>query len=149
MAQQQGPSMLAAQMNGMSLAPQATPEVPPLQSKLTPQRAAKPRHRYANDPSLAPAAGEMNPPSYSNANPAHMPGAPTSGPSALPSPPVVGAPAKPRIDPNQAPSVVDVHAQDQREFALEPFYTMARSTVPRANTDFYGVDNGESPPRPL
>lgn len=138
MAQQQGANMLAGQMSGMSIAPQATHE----------RAAGKPRHRYANDPSLAPASGDMNPPNYGNVNQAApMPAVPISGSSALPAPPAVGAPVKPRIDPNQAPSVVDVHAQDQQEFALEPFYTMARGMVPRANTDFYGIDNGNANPK--
>ncbi|KAI0244733.1 COPII coat Sec23p-Sfb3p heterodimer component [Massospora cicadina] len=134
MTQQQGVNMLATQMTSMALAPQATTE----------RSGSKHRHRYANDPSLAPTAADIPPPTYGNVRPTGpTPSAPTSG-SAVPAPTSgPGAPAKPRIDPNQAPSVVEVHAQDQQEFAAEPFYTMTRGMVPRANTDFYGIDNGK------
>lgn len=138
---------LSNQMDGMSLAPPSSNE-----------RTSKPRQRYANDPSLAPAV-DMAPPNYGHQGTGRVGG---TGPQPAPLgqggynvPPVPipgsGHPdsmaQKPRIDPNQAPSVVDVQALDQQEFANEPFYTLSRTLVPRASSDFCAVDNGNANPK--
>lgn len=56
---------------------------------------------------------------------------------------------KPRIDPNQLPSPIQIQAKDEEHYQRPDQYygTCTRDTVPLASTDFKTLDQGNSNPR--
>ncbi|KAJ1916748.1 COPII coat Sec23p-Sfb3p heterodimer component [Mycoemilia scoparia] len=61
--------------------------------------------------------------------------------------PAPAEPSRPRIDPEQMPSPVAVHANDQKLFDNEPFITSQKTGVPLASTKFRAIDEGNCNPR--
>ncbi|OMH83270.1 Protein transport protein Sec24C [Zancudomyces culisetae] len=54
---------------------------------------------------------------------------------------------KRRIDPNQMPSPVVVHAQNQELYPDQTYYTSQRTGVPMVNTDVACIDEGNANPK--
>ena len=52
-----------------------------------------------------------------------------------------------RIDPEQIPSVVTVHEQDQATYDNEAYLTCGRGTVPLSTTQYTAIDQGSCTPR--
>ncbi|KAJ1930728.1 COPII coat Sec23p-Sfb3p heterodimer component [Tieghemiomyces parasiticus] len=55
--------------------------------------------------------------------------------------------AKPRIDPDQIPSPVQVHERDQALYSDTPYVTSLKTNVPLAATQFRAIDEGNANPR--
>lgn len=102
-------------------------------------------HPYANAPPPGPepsqtahlSQAQEGPPALANPSipqPPHSAGQKLQGPRS-------------RIDPNQIPSPVAVHALDQARFDVEPYLTCSRGAVPLALTDFIAMDQGNASPR--
>ncbi|KAJ2162373.1 COPII coat Sec23p-Sfb3p heterodimer component [Coemansia sp. RSA 552] len=56
-------------------------------------------------------------------------------------------PPRPRIDPNQMPTPITVHARDQEIHDEQPYSTALKTNVPLVSTNFTAVDDGNSNPR--
>ncbi|KAJ1843160.1 COPII coat Sec23p-Sfb3p heterodimer component, partial [Coemansia sp. RSA 2703] len=56
-------------------------------------------------------------------------------------------PPKPRIDPNQLPTPIAVHAHDQELYGSQPYSTATKTFVPIACTEYTAIDEGNSNPR--
>ncbi|KAJ1961557.1 COPII coat Sec23p-Sfb3p heterodimer component [Dipsacomyces acuminosporus] len=72
---------------------------------------------------------------------------PTSPIQHAPGQPAPYEPPKPRIDPNQMPSPIAVHAHDQDIHDEQPYTTSLKTNVPLACTDFTAIDELNSNPR--
>lgn len=55
--------------------------------------------------------------------------------------------AKPKIDPNQIPSPVNLQALDEQHYARRDYSTMSREIPPLATTNFTAIDYGNCNPR--
>ena len=107
------------------------------------------------DDDLAPAAqpfvpaGDQLQPGEINRSATHSPLPPVNH---IPPPPHAAGPSikgpKPRIDPTQVPSPIEVAEMDQNLSDIEDFQSCnTRGVIPLASTDYRGIDQGQ-PERP-
>ncbi|KAI8324754.1 hypothetical protein GQ54DRAFT_295924 [Martensiomyces pterosporus] len=124
--------------------------------------APAPGYPSASQPGYPSPAAPAGPQPFVPGAPVPAPAPTTGGPYArsgsmgqMPAVPGQQAPAqqapydppRPRIDPNQMPSPIAVHAHDQEIHNEQPYNTSFKTNVPLACTDFTAIDEGNSNPR--
>ncbi|KAJ1673824.1 COPII coat Sec23p-Sfb3p heterodimer component, partial [Spiromyces aspiralis] len=126
----------ATAMHGQQLSSARYPQQQQQQPLPPPQQA---QSQLFTPAAATTAFGQAPPPPYPRAapHPQH-----SQQPSAVPA-----EPPKPRINPDQMPSPVAVHAHDQEMFSTEPYVTSQKTNVPMVSTRYRTIDEGNCNPR--